>query len=1159
MKEKSYKDNPYRKGNAIASGLLLVIVAVLCFVSLVGGFGGVGKMIRSFMLGFFGLASYAYSVCLFLVGVLIMFQRRPSQPIKNIVLATLIFVFGLIVFQANTSQNMINYSYGDYLIKCYEVDFTAGGMLYGIITYPIMKAITPLATIIVFSLFMVAMAIVMALPLVNKEFTFSFSRKDRPSSYNKDVVSRVRREKPSKVDTPKEPSLTMFDDEQEETISCGSGNISYKRLANDKMADFDGGKSSRFKGFNKSNEYNEDTDFDENMDIASASDSEEEDLRRKEALKKLYPEKKDGLLNYDGTILEDIRKVNQEKEEEDKYKNINLSEIIKQSNTEEGKRKLVDQKLQEYKSMEQPSQPVENTEKPEEKEEELDNCHYVDQYGVKRRYYGLDLQKTIEENSRKMREKMEGDKNNAEELERQKKLEAERLEAERRKAEEKEAERLRLEEEKKRNQERIERARELEKSAREYQLNRLESEIGGLPNDDNDTSKADEFNKIHFNLGVNSVSEPKVEPVIIDENDEIQEDKPAIENVEPVIDKLEPVIEKVEPIVKTTEKPKVKTVDFSYESVNNEEKKKVYDKYDIEEPTGEKFEEFIQEEMDSSPVNANVNAGRRSDFGGTHKKKFMNEENIEFLKMALGKNEEVEQPSEKKVEDEKYPYVPKYISSGSYKYRPPKIDLLQAYDTHYQKADDYIIKGQKIEETLRGLGIETKVVEYTQGPAFSRYELEVDPTINLSKLVNARDNLSLALATKGSVRIEAPISGKSLVGVEVPNDKRATVGLREVISSKEFFNPDSELSFALGKDISGKIFIGDINKLTHLLIAGSTGSGKSVCLNSILASILYKYSPEDVRFILVDPKRVELSVYNGIPHLLIPEAIKEPDQAIAALKWLDREMVRRLELFEEVGSRNLYGYNRKVDPENKLPRIILVIDEFADIMVQSQKIGSEMEDLISRIARMARAVGIHMILATQRPSAEYITGSIKVNIPSRIAFATASSVNSRIIIDQVGAEKLLGNGDMLFVSRDPEPHRMQCPFLSDEEVSNIVDYIKDNNKCVFDDRIEDEIMNCTIDKPQQPETTAPTKIENKAKLDELFFKVLKFLIEDNVNSVPSITKVQREFELGFPRAGKLIDQMQKMGFLYKDNKKYVLNITMSEYEKLLEATDAGEE
>ncbi len=1159
MKERSYKENPYRKGNAIAGGLLLVIVAVLCFVSLVGGFGGVGRMIRSFLLGFFGLASYGYSVSLFLTGALLMFQRRREQPMKTIILAMLIFIFGLIVFQANTTQNMINYSYSEYLKKCYEVDFTAGGMLYGVVTYPIMKAISPLATIIVFSLFMVACAIIMAIPLMNKEFTFSFSRKDRPSSYNKDVVSRVKREKPSKVDTPKEPSLTMFDDEQEEAISGEGGNISYKRFASDKMADFDGGKANRFKGFNKSNENNEDTDFDENMDIASASDSEEEDLRRKEALKKLYPEKKDGLLNYDGTILEDIRKVNQEKEEEDKYKNIDLSAIIKESNTEEGKRRLADQKLQEFKNMEpQPTTKAESN-KPEE-EEEVDNCHYIDMYGVKRKYYGLDLQKTLEENSKKMREKM--NKDNQEELERQRKLEEERQEAERIKAE-KRANELRIqEEENRKNQERIERAKELEKSAREYQLNRLSSEIGV-----SDNSKAEEFNKIHFNMGVKLTTED-AEPVVIEDEDIIKEfsedkfDEPIFEEtkdeefLKPTAEVIKPMAEPV--ISDKPETAKKKTGDFSFDSVNKEEKQKVYDKYDIDEPTGEKFEEFIQDEMDSSPVNANVNAGRRSDFGGTHKKKFMNEENIEFLKQALGKPEEVEQPSEKK-EEEKYPYIPKYISSGAYKYRPPKIDLLKAYDTHYQKADDYVIKGQKIEETLRGLGIETKVVEYTQGPAFSRYELEVDPTINLSKLVNARDNLSLALATKGSVRIEAPISGKSLVGVEVPNDKRATVGLREVISSTEFYNPDSELSFALGKDIAGKIFIGDINKLTHLLIAGSTGSGKSVCLNSILASILYKYSPEDVRLILVDPKRVELSVYNGIPHLLIPEAIKEPDQAIAALKWLDREMVRRLELFEEVGSRNLYGYNRKVDPENKLPRIILVIDEFADIMVQSQKIGSEMEDLISRIARMARAVGIHMILATQRPSADYITGSIKANIPSRIAFATANSTNSRIIIDQVGAEKLLGNGDMLFISRDPEPHRMQCPFLSDDEVTSIVDYIKDNNKCVFDDRIEDEIMNCEIDKPQQPEQSAPTKIENKAKLDELFFKVLKFLIEDNAKSAPSITKVQREFELGFPRAGKILDQMQKMGLLYKDKNKFVLNIDMKEYENLVEAADVQDE
>ena len=1102
MKEKDYNDNPYRKANALAGGFLLIIISILCLVSLFNGFGGVGAMIRGFLLGFFGLASYAYGFSTFLLGVLIMLQKRPRQSLKNIIFALLIFVFGLIIFQTTTTSRMINLSYGEYLTACYSVDFTAGGLFYGIITYPIMKAVTPLATIIVFSLLMGALAIIMAMPLVNKDLTSDYTKKNNArgqifSSYKRDKT----RNKPTRVDTPKEPSLTLFDDDSEEAIGDRSDNISYRRLDSEQMTDFEGNKkrSSVFKGLSKTNQDNEDNEFDENIDIDSVTNTEDKDLRRKEALRKLYPEKKDGLLNYDGGILEDIRKANMAKdeEEEDGYKSINLKEIIRQGNTEEGKKRLAEKKLEDIMSA-KPSDEKDDTESPDAVEETLeDKCCYIDQYGIKRRYYGLDLQKTIEENEKKLLQKQQ----------------------------EKKAENA---------------GKSVTKSERK---NSVKESFSGSPS--SNKAAAEDFNKINFSAGIENENTGNA----FDSAENITGNPDKDNDVEEFIDIDE--LADIAEAKKETKSVTKKNSDFSFSKIMQEEKQKIYDRYDIKQPDGEILERFVQDDINNSPANINVNVDedRRSDYGGSHKKKFMDESNIEFIKKALGRTESEEVP-EIAIKEEKYPYIPKYITGGEYSYRPPKIDLLKAFDTHYQKAEDYQIKGRKIEETLRGLGIETKVVNYTQGPAFSRYELEVDPTINLARLVSARDNLSLALATKGSVRIEAPISGKSMVGIEVPNDKKVTVGLREIISSKEFYDPDSELSIALGKDIAGQIHVGDVNKLTHILIAGSTGSGKSVCLNSILTSILFKYSPEDVRLILIDPKRVELSTYNGIPHMLVPNAIKEPDQAISALKWLDREMVRRLELFEEVGSRNILGYNGKVEAEMKLPRIILVIDEFADIMVQSAKIGTEMEDLISRIARMARAVGIHLILATQRPSAEYITGSIKVNIPCKIAFATANGVNSRIIIDSLGAEKLLGNGDMLFVHRNPQPLRMQCPFLSDDEVTKIVDYVKDHNKCVFDDRISDEIMNCTIDKPQQPENTAPVKLDGKAKLDTMFLKVLKFLVEDNYNSPPSITKVQREFEMGFPRSAGLLDKMTKMGFLTKDSKKYNLNITMDEFNKL---------
>lgn len=1157
MKDKGYHENSYKKINSIAGGILLILIALLCLISLFGGFGGVGTMIKGFLLGFFGLASFGYSFICLLCGLLLIFQKKSTLSIKNTILLSLIFVFGLVVFQANTSSNLLGFGYGDYLVKCYEVNYTAGGMLYGILAYPVMKAMGELATIIVFSLFMVVCALILAAPLVNKDFTFSYSRKDRQTSYNPSATTRQSKrakDKSQNIDIPKEPAFTILqdDEESEETISEDSELIAYVRQDDKELSDFEGGKKSRFKGINRLYNETEDSELNENIDIGSTINNESRGLYRKEEMRR----DSNGLKNYEGTILNGIREVTDEEDNDRMSKvdltNMTAAEIIRFNNTEEGRRQIIDMQLANMnKESEKHAEPaeeevkiVEDTEKPSIENDPEDNCYYIDQFGVKRRYYGLDLNKTLKENEKKLMEKQAREKGIA--------LEKERLEEEKKKNDP--------------NREAYLRAN----GVYNYQED-LNLAARSKFNPKDDTSYRDAFATNKTEPIREEVVEPikPVEPIRpaepIKPVEPIRQTEPIRpveqpKTQEPIINSIADKVvsmeeDVIEPVV---EKPR-KLSDFSYDSVDKESKDKLYEEHGIEKPTGEKFERFVQEDIDNSPSTIDVDRKRRSDLGGTHNKKFMNEENLQFLKDALGKNDEPEeQEVQAPMKPEKYPYKPQFISRGNYRYNPPKVDLLKEYDTHYANAEDYIEKGQVIEETLRGKGIESKIVGYTQGPAFSRYELEIDVTTNLSKLTNAKDNLSLALATNGDVEIEAPIRGKSLVGVEVPNNKIATVGLREAITSKAFFNPDAYLSIILGKDISGEMHVGDIKSMTHMLVAGATNSGKSVCLNAILTGILYKYSPEDVRLILVDPKMVELSVYNGLPHLLIPNAIFEPEQVVSALKWLDREMERRLELFSKVGSRDLQGYNSRVNADDKLPIIILVIDEFADIMMQSQKIGSEMEELISRIARMARAVGIHMILATQRPSAEYITGAIKANIPTRIAFRTDSALNSRIILDNGGAEKLLGRGDMLYMSRDPEPVRMQCPFLSDNEVASITDYIRDHNETMYDERIIDDIINNAIDKPAPKPDIVPTKIENKAKLDDKFVPVLKFLIEDDYNSPPSITKVQREFEMGFPRTAGLFDKMTKLGFLVKDGRKYALNITMEEFDKICEELNQDE-
>ncbi|CDZ74947.1 DNA translocase FtsK [Peptoniphilus sp. ING2-D1G] len=454
------------------------------------------------------------------------------------------------------------------------------------------------------------------------------------------------------------------------------------------------------------------------------------------------------------------------------------------------------------------------------------------------------------------------------------------------------------------------------------------------------------------------------------------------------------------------------------------------------------------------------------------------------------------------------------ISKNMYSF--PKLNLLNKEDSDVQISKNEIIKnGQIIEKTMENFGIESKIVAINRGPVITCYELEPAPGVKLSKIVALNDNLSLSLATPG-IRIEAPIPGKSAVGIEVPNKKKQSVAIREIIGSDEFKNLNSNLPLALGKDVSGSIVISSIDKMPHLLIAGATGSGKSVCINTIITSILFKSSPDEVKLMLIDPKVVELNVYNGIPHLLIP-VVTDPKKAAFALNWAVGEMEKRYNLFAENSVKDLKSFNSKIsktDPKNKLPKIVIIIDELADLMMVAQ---SDVEDYIARLAQMARAAGIYLIIATQRPSVDVITGTIKANIPSRIAFSVSSSVDSRTILDTGGAEKLLGKGDMLFYPGFlSKPIRIQGAFISDEEVENVVNYIKDNSDYnnIYEDKIKSEIIE--------------TKKNLENATDPLFDEALKYIIADEQ---ASISYLQRKLKIGYSRAARIVDQMEESGIL----------------------------
>ncbi len=467
-------------------------------------------------------------------------------------------------------------------------------------------------------------------------------------------------------------------------------------------------------------------------------------------------------------------------------------------------------------------------------------------------------------------------------------------------------------------------------------------------------------------------------------------------------------------------------------------------------------------------------------------------------------------------------------------YKLPPLSLVHKSMRRGQKSNKDLADNVKLlEDTLASFGVKVKVTRVTQGPAITRFELQPAPGVKVSKITNLSDDIALSLAAS-DVRIEAPIPGKAVVGIEVPNKEIALVHFREVLESEEFKSSPSKLTLALGKDIAGSPIMADLTRMPHLLIAGATGSGKSVCINTIIASIVYKAKPDEVKLLLIDPKVVELTNYNGIPHLISPVVV-EPKKAASALKWIVTEMETRYELFAASGVRDIVRYNflvseKKDDEQKPLPYVVVIIDELADLMMVAP---GEVEEAICRLAQMARASGIHLIVATQRPSVDVITGLIKANIPSRIAFAVSSQIDSRTILDMGGAEKLLGRGDMLYhpigISK---PVRVQGCFLADKEVKNIVDYLKVQAKPEYH---EIPLTNLNVENKEEPN-------------DELFVKAANIFIENNTASV---SLLQRRLRIGYTRAARIMDFLEDQGVVgqYEGSKPREVLMTKGQFEQ----------
>jgi S-DNA-T family DNA segregation ATPase FtsK/SpoIIIE len=518
---------------------------------------------------------------------------------------------------------------------------------------------------------------------------------------------------------------------------------------------------------------------------------------------------------------------------------------------------------------------------------------------------------------------------------------------------------------------------------------------------------------------------------------------------------------------------------------------------------------------------------------------------IEFDEEGIAEQKEkrriiVDKPSdtENTVEFEPIKETPEY-------FKPP-ISLLATPKSNPGKGKTVDIKknADMLENTLSSFGIVAKVVSVSRGPVVTRYELQPAPGVKVSRIVNLADDIALNFAVAG-VRIEAPIPGKAAVGIEVPNEEVLFVPIRELLGAEKFNTLKSPVSFALGKDIAGENVFGDINKMPHLLIAGATGSGKSVCVNSLIVSILYKATPKEVRMIMIDPKVVELNVFNNIPHLLAP-VVTDPKKAASSINWAVNEMTMRYRMFALQGAKDLQRYNAIVEKEGKekLPAILVIIDELADLMMVSAK---EVEDAICRIAQLGRACGIHLVIATQRPSVDVITGLIKANIPSRIAFAVSSQVDSRTILDIAGAEKLLGQGDMLYYPTGaPKPMRLQGCFINDKEVEAVTNFLKNNVPAEYDEKVVEGLTK-----------EAANPIAGEEETDDLLQKAVELVVE---YEQASISMLQRRLRVGYARAARLIDEMEIRGIVsgFEGSKPRQVLINKQDLDKLFNTQAEGE-
>lgn len=1096
------------RANRIAGGILIIIISTIACLSLFNWMGGVGRMISGFLIGVFGLVSYAYAICGVFLGIMVTIGKRITLPANKAVKYFLLFCLGVMIFHVWFSRNIfINQSYGYYINAAYRGE-TAAGWLGSLVAWPIMKAFTPAYALVFLIVLFAIVSVASFYPLLQTKLPYRTKK------------TKIR---PNKG---KNPVLTDISEEgrEERVVSQPVGNSLFVGTLDEKEAapEFKSAtkrQAKKVQGFSMLFPNQDTAGVTEDSMVEPVFDSDAD--RKKRAKEKLFGSKKevreevsDKRVEFGLSAPDDVKpSLKQPKE------GFTFNPNLKGSPHGDG--------------LKRPRSIHDAFNLPEDDEAKAKEIQ--ERFG-----YILDSEVTPKDIRGAASRKIAEPKRKPPEPEPEPEI-----------IEEPEPE--------------IKNAKSDIPEDMPYFIRDIlyggkkeEKPAAPAPEPNEEIIKPsvapiEEAPKIIKSVNHNAVPEQKAEPV---ETPETQgsifsmfgRPRPEKKTESASTEVTPPPVQKPQTFFtapKTTPRnEEVFLGDFKRnqngaeissdavmptdDEIKNMDKREVYEPTKPRQPYAPREPKPVPQQDAPSSYNNDFPIGKNSKTVSIPQNE---------PKKTRPEREQISIDQAIQAERQKVPYM------------APPVSLLQDLDDTIAQ-EDFSPQIERLETTLSQFRIDAKVIGVTKGPTFSRFELKMPDGVSVNNVLKLSDDLAMKLRTE-SIRFEAPIPGQDAFGIEMPNKKRTPVSLKSVIEDRVFNNAKSMLTFGLGRDIGNVNHVCDIESMPHMLIAGSTGSGKSVCINALILSLLYKCGPNDLKLILIDPKQVELSIYSGLPHLLVPEVIDDPDIAINALDYAINEMKKRFALFKKNEVRNISEYNeiaRKSDKLNTIPRIVIVFDELADFMLARKR---EIEDRIGKLTRLSRAAGLHLVMATQRPSVDIVTGTIKSNLPSRVAFAVKTAADSMTILGMGGAEKLLGKGDMLYLPQSRnEPLRLQCALVERDEVKAVVDYVKANNEAYYDVDAQNEIYKAKEleedDADAAPVSYAHTAVGKNGE-SQLFIDALRMCVREQQ---ASISKIQRKFNVGYGTAANIIDLMEEKHYVSANkggNKTRDVLITMEQF------------